>query len=156
MWLTPLRDADLAACVRLERELFPGEDPWSEQAFAAELAAGHYYLGAHTGDGGLIGYGGLAMAGKKPDHEASVHTIGVTTGWQGHGVGRNLLRALLERADADGYPVYLEVRTDNEPAIGLYEAHGFARIGVRRRYYQPSGADAYTMERPPYGRGAAS
>ena len=42
----------------------------------------------------------------------------------------------------------LEVRTDNEAAIGLYESEGFVRLGVRRRYYQPSGADAYTMARP--------
>ncbi len=45
-------------------------------------------------------------------------------------------------------PVFLEVRTDNAPAIALYVAHGFEKIGLRRRYYQPSGADAYTMARP--------
>jgi ribosomal-protein-alanine N-acetyltransferase len=47
------------------------------------------------------------------------------------------------------------VRTDNTPAIALYESEGFTRIGLRRRYYQPSGADAYTMLRPapPRGRG---
>ena len=43
--------------------------------------------------------------------------------------------------------ILLDVRTDNAPALALYESVGFARIGVRRRYYQPSGADAYTMER---------
>ncbi len=59
-----------------------------------------------------------------------------------------LLRALLAVADEFAAPVYLEVRTDNAAAIALYEAHGFVRIGVRRKYYQPSGADAYTMARP--------
>jgi [ribosomal protein S18]-alanine N-acetyltransferase len=44
--------------------------------------------------------------------------------------------------------VYLEVRTDNAAAIALYKAHGFATIGMRRKYYQPSGADAFTMARP--------
>jgi ribosomal-protein-alanine N-acetyltransferase len=44
--------------------------------------------------------------------------------------------------------VHLEVRTDNTPAIALYDSEGFTRIGVRRRYYRPSGADAYTMLRP--------
>jgi ribosomal-protein-alanine N-acetyltransferase len=48
---------------------------------------------------------------------------------------------------ADGGVVYLEVRTDNEPAIALYLSAGFARIGLRRRYYRVSGADAYTMRR---------
>jgi ribosomal-protein-alanine N-acetyltransferase len=42
----------------------------------------------------------------------------------------------------------LEVRTDNEAAIALYVSEGFVRLGIRRRYYQPSGADAYTMARP--------
>lgn len=154
--LAPLADVDLPACARLERELFDGEDPWGERAFAAELAAGHYYVAAHAANSELIGYGGLSMAGRAPDHEANVHTIGVATAWQGHGVGKRLLRALLERADAGGYPVYLEVRTDNASAIGLYGAHGFHRIGLRRHYYHPSGADAYTMERSPYGRGEPS
>jgi [ribosomal protein S18]-alanine N-acetyltransferase len=29
----------------------------------------------------------------------------------------------------------------------LYESVGFTRIGVRKRYYRASGADAYTMRR---------
>jgi len=45
-------------------------------------------------------------------------------------------------------PAYLEVRTDNTAAIALYQAHGFERLGLRKNYYQPSGADAYTMVRP--------
>jgi ribosomal-protein-alanine N-acetyltransferase len=45
--------------------------------------------------------------------------------------------------------VYLEVRTDNEAAIALYTSLGFARVGVRKRYYRVSGADAYTMRRDP-------
>jgi ribosomal-protein-alanine N-acetyltransferase len=44
--------------------------------------------------------------------------------------------------------VLLEVRTDNTPAIALYESEGFTIVGIRRRYYRPSGADAYTMARP--------
>jgi ribosomal-protein-alanine N-acetyltransferase len=44
------------------------------------------------------------------------------------------------------------VRTDNEAALELYRAAGFERLGIRRNYYRPSGADAYTMRRrPPSG-----
>ena len=39
----------------------------------------------------------------------------------------------------------LEVRVDNVPALGLYERFGFIRMGLRKRYYQPEGIDAYTM-----------
>ncbi|BBZ06572.1 hypothetical protein MDOR_07410 [Mycolicibacterium doricum] len=68
-------------------------------------------------------------------------------GYQGRGIGRRMLESLLEIAD-DGV-VFLEVRTDNEPAIALYQSVGFARIGLRKRYYRVSGADAYTMRRDP-------
>ena len=45
--------------------------------------------------------------------------------------------------------VYLEVRTDNEAAISLYRSRGFVEVGLRKRYYRASGADAYTMRRAP-------
>ena len=157
--LEPLRRKDLARCAELERILFDGDDPWSERTFRAELDAGNHYLGAYvTGaspssqederSSGLIGYAGMSVVGAGRNREANVHTIGVDPAWQRQGVGRALLIALLAKADEAHAPVFLEVRTDNTAAIGLYEAHGFHRIGLRRRYYQPSGADAYTMARP--------
>ena len=141
--IAPLRQDDVARCAEIERDLFPGDDPWSENAFRSELEQGNFYVGAYV-DGELIGYAGLALS----PYEASVHTIAVVASWQGRGVGRTLLRTLLDAVDAAGVPVYLEVRTDNAAAINLYLAHGFEHLGLRRRYYQPSGADAYTMGRP--------
>jgi ribosomal-protein-alanine N-acetyltransferase len=147
--IAELRKADLPRCVELERVLFPGEDPWSLGVFASELRAGHRYFGAYTTDGKLIGYAGLAVNGRSPDFETSVHTIGVDPAWQGQGVGAALLRTLLAIADELSASTFLEVRTDNEPAIRMYEAYGFVRLGLRKRYYQPANADAYTMGRSP-------
>ncbi|QQQ75900.1 ribosomal protein S18-alanine N-acetyltransferase [Saccharothrix sp. 6-C] len=141
--IAPLRREDAARCARIEQDLFPGDDPWSANAFRSELDNGNFYVGAYVG-GALIGYAGLGLT----DFEASVHTIAVVADHQGAGVGKTLLRALLAKADEGGLPVFLEVRTDNARAIGLYLAHGFEHVGLRRRYYQPSGADAYTMGRP--------
>jgi ribosomal-protein-alanine N-acetyltransferase len=146
--VAPLREADLPRCAELERILFPGDDPWTLATFRSELRAGHHYFGAYAGDDALIGYAGLSVVGSPPDAETSVHTIGVDPEWQGRGVGTALLRALLNIADGLTAPVFLEVRTDNAAAIRLYEAYGFVRLGLRRRYYQPSNADAYTMGRP--------
>ncbi len=42
----------------------------------------------------------------------------------------------------------VENRQGNDPAIGLYERYGFAKQGIRKNYYQPSGADAHVMVRP--------
>ncbi|HEX5405857.1 MAG TPA: ribosomal protein S18-alanine N-acetyltransferase [Pseudonocardiaceae bacterium] len=145
--IAPLAEADLRRCVELERRLFPDDDPWSLAVFRSELRAGHCYFGAYAGDE-LIGYAGLSIVGTTPDAETSVHTIGVAPEWQGQGVGTALLRTMLGIADRLSAPVFLEVRADNDTAIKLYEAHGFLRLGLRKRYYQPSNADAYTMGRP--------
>ena len=146
--LAPLRHEDAARCAQLERKLFPGDDPWRERAFRSELDNGHYYLGAYDENGQLVGYAGLALNGRAPDFEGSVQTIAVDTEWQGRGVGKALFEALLARADEVAAPVFLEVRTDNDRAIAMYRSRGFEQLGLRRRYYQPSGADAYTMGRP--------
>jgi ribosomal-protein-alanine N-acetyltransferase len=143
-----LRETDLRRCAELERTLFPEDDPWSLGIFRSELRAGHRYFGAYLADGLLIGYAGLSVVGSPPDAETSVHTIGVDPEWQGQGVGTSLLRTMLAIADELAAPVFLEVRADNDSAIKLYEAHGFLRLGLRKRYYQPSNADAYTMGRP--------
>jgi ribosomal-protein-alanine N-acetyltransferase len=130
--------ADAPRCAELERLLFAGDDPWSAQTFLDALAAGHYYLSARNGDS-LIGYAGLARVGV----DAEIHTLAVDPLYHRRGVGRALLRAVLDRAR--GATVFLEVRTDNESAINLYRSEGFKVIGTRRRYYRPSGADAFTM-----------
>lgn len=132
--------ADAPRCAELERLLFAGDDPWSAQTFLDALAAGHYYLSARNGDS-LIGYAGLARVGV----DAEIHTLAVDPLYHRRGVGRALLRAVLDRAR--GATVFLEVRTDNESAINLYRSEGFEVIGTRRRYYRPSGADAFTMRK---------
>lgn len=139
---------DVRRCVELEHILFPDDDPWSFSAFTSEMNRGHYYIGAFDAAGNLLGYAGLALVGMPPDAEAEVHTIGVDPTLQRQGIGGLLLRHLLAEADTHRATTFLEVRTDNEPAIALYQAHGFDIVGLRRRYYQPSGSDAHTMRRP--------
>lgn len=140
-----LTRADAQRCAELEAQLFDGDDPWPAAAFNRELASAHnHYVGARVG-GTLVGYAGISRLGRTPPYEHEVHTIGVDPAYQGQGIGRRLLDELL--TFADGGVVYLEVRTDNEAAIGLYRSVGFEQIGVRRRYYRVSGADAYTMRR---------
>jgi ribosomal-protein-alanine N-acetyltransferase len=136
-------DAD--RCAELEAQLFPGDDPWPATAFVRELESEHnHYVAART-DGALIGYAGITRLGRKPPYEYEIHTIGVDKVHQGEGIGRGLLNRLLDIAA--GGVIFLEVRTDNEAAIALYESAGFTRLGMRKRYYRVSGADAYTMRR---------
>ena len=150
--IAAMTEADADRCAELERVLFPGDDPWSAQAFRSELAAGHnHYFTARDDADALIGYAGVALLGTSVAPEAEVHTIGVDPSAQRGGIGGALLAELLLVADKWGGPVFLEVRTDNEPAIALYRREGFEIVGTRKRYYQPSGADAFTMRRPAPG-----
>ena len=143
----PLTPADAARCAELEAQLFPGDDPWPSGAFVRELAAQHNRYVAARADGLVVGYAGISRLGRTPPFEYEVHTIGVDPAYQGRGIGRRLLNELLDFAD--GGVVHLEVRMDNTAAIALYRSVGFLQVGVRRRYYRVSGADAYTMRRDP-------
>ncbi|MDM7832111.1 ribosomal protein S18-alanine N-acetyltransferase [Cellulomonas edaphi] len=141
MSVRPLTAADLPALEALERELF-GAGAWSAAMLAEELTGpGRWYIGVDV-DGILAGYAGLWFDGD----DAQVMTIGTGTAHQGRGLGRVMLDALVDRARALGAAsVLLEVRVDNEPALRLYEGAGFARLGLRRGYYQPENKDAWTM-----------
>ncbi|BBX04366.1 ribosomal-protein-alanine N-acetyltransferase [Mycolicibacterium moriokaense] len=147
-----LKPSDAARCAELEAQLFKGDDPWPERAFLAELKAKHiHYVAARVKDElgveKLVGYAGIARLGRTRPYEYEIHTIGVDPDYQGQGIGRRLVQELLEIASDS--VVFLEVRTDNVPAIALYESFGFVNVGLRRRYYRASGADAYTMKRLP-------
>ncbi len=147
--LDRLRAADADRCARLEALLFEGDDPWPARAFVAELASPHNrYVAARSGSL-LVGYAGISRLGRHRPFEYEVHTIGVDPAYQGFGIGRRLLEHLL--AFAGDSVVFLEVRTDNATALALYESVGFVVIGVRKRYYRVSGADAYSMRRQPAG-----
>jgi [ribosomal protein S18]-alanine N-acetyltransferase len=143
----PLTRADAARCAELEAQLFEGDDPWPARAFLAELEAKHIRYVAARADNKVVGYAGISRLGRKRPYEYEIHTIGVDPGYQGRGIGRRLMTDLLEYAS--GGTIFLEVRTDNAPAIALYESLGFVNVGMRRRYYRASGADAYTMRRDP-------
>ena len=61
-------------------------------------------------------------------------------------VASRLLTELVDTARRAGCrAVLLEVRASNTAAQSLYAAHGFTRIGLRRRYYQAPQEDAVVM-----------
>ncbi len=150
LYIDNLDYPDISRCAQLEKEMFAGDSPWPATAFRAELNAPYnsYFAARDRPGGEVVGYAGISTLGSAGSYECEIHTIAVAPTHRGRGYGRALLAALLEVADSRGAPVFLEVRTDNDTAITLYQRHGFVRSGIRRNYYQPSGADAYTMIRP--------
>ena len=158
MRLRPLTPADAPRCAELEKVLFPGEHPWPAHAFEQEIAAGHTTYWAvdasvnredhNANRAEVLGYAGVGRMGPAAWPEYEIHTIGVDPAAQRQGIARLMMDAIVELADSHDAPIFLEVRVGNDPAIRLYEAYDFVINGLRRNYYQPSGADAHTMYRP--------
>ena len=145
--LRPMTFADLPSVMVLEEELF-APDTWTAAMYRDELSrpdTRHYLVAEDDGDGSpvVVGYAGLIAY----DDEAHVATLGVAAERQGERIGSLLLDALLAEADRRAPVVLLEVRAENEVALGLYRRRGFVEIGRRRGYYQPSGEDAVVMKR---------
>ena len=56
-------------------------------------------------------------------------SIAIVPSRRGGGLGSELLDALLDRARADGYAAISLSVEKGSPAVGLYERHGFERVG---------------------------
>lgn len=116
----------------------------------SETVAGGVGDGADRAAAGAGGDGAMTVRGFAgywyDGEDAQIMDIGVAKAFQRRGVACGLLRAIIDRARAQGAGrVLLEVSVENAPAISLYERFGFTRIGLRKRYYQPEGIDAHVM-----------
>jgi ribosomal-protein-alanine N-acetyltransferase len=146
----PMLVPDIAAVAAVERAsyLFP----WSEGVFRDCVRVG-YLCRVVEADGEIAGYGIMSFGAG----EAHILNVCIRSDLRGGGVGRKLMDFLLARArDEYMQEVFLEVRPSNAVAIRLYETLGFARIGVRKSYYQAStgreDALVYKLELGPQGR----
>lgn len=84
---------------------------------------------------------------RKGTHIARLYSIATKLAARGKGVGSALLDAAEELAAKRGCAALrLEVRTDNDDAMRLYERLGYKRIGRYTRYYG-DGADAWRYEK---------
>lgn len=77
--------------------------------------------------------------------EVHINNIAVDKDKRRKGIGARLLKFALGYYPRDEIMgVTLEVRTDNEPALNLYEKFGFHIVGTRKKYYKRN-KDAYIM-----------
>ena len=102
-------------------------------AHFAEILRGSPVFGAFL-EGGIVGMAGLYHeAGERKRHKGVLWGMYVRPTVQGRGLGRALLRAVLEHARGEVDQVLLQVVSDNGPAIRLYESEGFVSYGLERR-----------------------
>ena len=83
-------------------------------------------------DGVIVGICNLSPAGKRSKvlHRCSMGISMVQKVW-GLGIGTAMMTVLLENAKEAGYEqIELEVVSENERAIGLYQKMGFVQTGI--------------------------
>lgn len=142
--ISPMAEADLDWVVENEFELHAV--PWTRGNFADSLAAG-YSSWVMRVDGRRVAY---AVMLRVLD-ESHLLNLSVARPAQRAGIGGLLLRFLFEEARRGGSSqLFLEVRPSNEPALALYQGHGFMPVGRRKSYYPVPGGgreDAIVMRR---------
>ena len=92
-------------------------------------------------DGAVLGYGLIRAV----LDEGCLEKIAVAPAFRRQGVAEAILSAFLRFGQAHLAFLTLEVRASNTAAIGLYEKHGFQRVGLRPGYYQEPREDAVLM-----------
>jgi L-phenylalanine/L-methionine N-acetyltransferase len=128
---------------------YPSREQWRQRL--SQPGEGRYNLVAVV-EGKVVGMFGLHTFPARPRrHHAAGVGLSVHDDWQGKGVGSALMRAGLDLADnwLNLTRLELEVYTDNEAAVRLYERFGFEREGLLRQHAYRDGryVDALMMAR---------
>jgi ribosomal-protein-alanine N-acetyltransferase len=78
--------------------------------------------------------------------EAEIINLAVSPEQRGQGVGRLLLKCMIDQAWHTGAScIHLDVRESNQPARRLYDQAGFLQTGMRMGYYANDQENAITM-----------
>lgn len=112
---------------------YPSREQWRKRIAETD---GYYNLVAVSGEH-VIGMLDVETFPHKP-RRRHVGRIGISVSeaWQGKGVGTALMQAAIDLADnwLNLTRLELEVYSDNETAIHLYERFGFEREGLMRQH----------------------
>jgi [ribosomal protein S18]-alanine N-acetyltransferase len=125
-----LAEPELGLLARLHAACF--EDAWDETTLAELLAMpGAFALICEAGEGFALA---RAVAG-----EAEILSLGVAPTKRRRGLAQRLVSATAAEARRRGAgKLFLEVASDNFPALALYRQAGFVGVGRREGYYRRS------------------
>lgn len=130
---------DVDAVYAIERATFP--KPWMREDFVKEMTqntCARYLVAEDAGK--VIGFAGIWVV----LDEGHITNVAVLEEYRGLGIGKRLTSALMQYAANLGvHYATLEVRRSNERAQNLYKALGFQYVGLRKRYYEDNGEDAF-------------
>lgn len=130
---------DVDAVHAVECAAFP--KPWLREDFVKEMTqntCARYLVSEMNGK--VMGFAGTWVV----LDEAHITNVAVLKEYRGMGIGKKLTQALMQYAANLGVTyATLEVRRSNEVAQNLYKSLGFQYVGVRKKYYEDNGEDAF-------------
>jgi RimJ/RimL family protein N-acetyltransferase len=111
-----------------------GFSPELTRAFIKHLADAGLPQVAAFAEGRAVGFCDISRSRAEGFTHLARLGMGVRAEWRRQGVGRRLLDACVAQAKKTGIErIELEVFSDNNAAVQLYESFGFVREGVRVR-----------------------
>lgn len=144
--IRPLREEDLDQVEAIEKDSF-GKGAWDAETFRFEVTknpCGH--IDVLEEGGRILGYVGWWDMGDRME----ITTFAIRKECRRRGWGSALMEYAIRTAEDHRMKnITLEVRVSNEPAIRLYEKHGFQIWARKKDYYIEGHEDAWVM-----GRGA--
>ena len=131
MIITRMNESHVAQVAVLEKMCF--SDPWSENSVASELNNPLSLWLVAEENQTVCGY----IGSQTVLDETDMMNIAVHPECRRRGIAAALIAELVHQLRERGSHILrLEVRESNAPAIALYEAMGFTRLGLRKNYYR--------------------
>jgi len=136
-----MTEDDISSVLKIERSVF--SDPWQEEIFYNEIDIDGSYVIEDTEKQKICGY----LCGMHILNEYSLQNIAIAKDYQNKGLGKLLLKSILQRNIESGYyNCYLEVRKSNCKAITFFKKYGFDIVHIKKEYYQNPQEDALIMK----------
>jgi phosphinothricin acetyltransferase len=100
--------------------------------FAAKRLGGHPVIGATSEDGRLMGFATYGSFRPRPAYKYTVeHSLYIAAPFRGRGLGKALLKELIQRAKRQDYHVMVGgIDSANAASIALHEKFGFQRVAM--------------------------
>jgi len=129
--------------VELDRACFP-DDSWGSEIWSGLFNNLQLQVFVTLQRNDPIGF--LAISLLPP--EAELLRIGVKEAYRHQAIGTRLVDQLVSELKVkEVTALFLEVRQDNLPACGFYQARGFVRMGERKNYYRSPPGHALLLKR---------
>lgn len=137
MQIRQMDAGDVTAVAKLEACCL---SPWTLAQIEAELARKTgIALVAGSSSGEVQGW----CCGLLTGSDAELLKVAVSPQWRRQGIGEALLQELCYQFRArNGEQIFLEVRSQNIPALHLYAKLGWVKVGRRKSYYKEPADDA--------------